>query len=177
MPILGSRMTKNRVHNPYTLRTHPVVTRGVAILLATTLGTATQAGAWEEFRDRCLTPLENGFPYQVENLNPVALPGLAEGETAFSGLQSGAILFLEAEPEDGFAACRVFQPEGPAVVQFEDWASEQLANERYVNDLQANDGADVALLSNLWVEPVIGVQLRRSRGGVEMRALETELES
>ena len=164
-------MTKNAVHNPYTPCTHSVVTLCAGVFLAT----GAHAGAWEEFEARCLTPLENGFPSQVENLNPVALPGLSPGETAFAGLQSGAILILETEPKDGIAACRIFQPEGPAVAQFEMWAKEQLANARYVTDPEAQDSLSV--LSNVWIEPVIGVQLRRAKGGVEMRALETELES
>jgi len=168
---LGSRMTKNAVHNPYTTCTHPVVTLCASLLFAT----GAQAGAWEEFGARCLTPLENGFTFRVENLSEVALPGLADGETAFTGLQSGAILILETAPDDGFAACRVFQAEGPAVAQFEGWAQAQLESARYVLDPDAQGVA--ALLSNEWIEPVIGVQMRRARGGVEMRALETELES
>ncbi len=170
-------MTKNRVHIPYTIRTQPVVTLWAAALMAVAMTNGAQAGAWEEFQDRCLTPFENGFPSQVVNLSPVALPGLQQGETAFSGLQSGAILILEAEPEDGFAACRIFQPEGPAVAQFEAWADAQLANARYVSDPDMPSENGIALKSNLWIEPVIAVQMRRTRGGVEMRALETELES
>ncbi len=61
------------------------------------------------------------------------------------------------------------------MAQFEMWAKEQLANARYVTDPEAQDSLSV--LSNVWIEPVIGVQLRRAKGGVEMRALETELES
>jgi len=130
------------------------------------MATGAQAGPWEEFEARCLTPLENGFTFRVENLTEVGLPGLAKGETAFTGLESGAILILETAPGDGFAACRLFQVEGPAVAQFEGWASAQLASARYVADPDAQGVA--ALLSNEWIEPVIGVQMRRARGGVEM---------
>jgi hypothetical protein len=141
------------------------------------MATGAHADAWEEFEARCLVPMENMFPFQVDGLNAVSLPGLADGEIAFSGLKGGAILILERTPEDGFGACRVFQAEGPAVAKFEAWADTQLASMRYVTDPQAAAQNDVALLSNMWIEPVIGVQMRRAKGGVEMRALETELES
>jgi len=166
-------MTKNGVYTPYTPRTHSVVTLCAALLLAS----GAQAGAWEEFEARCLVPMENLSPSRVEGLDAVSLPGLAQGETAFAGLQGGAILILERAPEDGFGACRVFQAEGPAVAKFEAWANRQLASMRYVTDPEAAVENEIALLSNLWIEPVIGVQMRRAKGGVEMRALETELES
>jgi len=166
-------MTENSVHNLYTLCTQPVVTLCATVLLTS----GAQAGAWEEFEARCLVPLENLSPSQVDGLNAVSLPGLAEGEIAFTGLQGGAILILERAPEDGFGACRVFQAEGPAVAKFESWANAQLSSMRYVTDPEADAENDIALLSNMWIEPVIGVQMRRAKGGVEMRALETELES
>ena len=166
-------MTRNAVHTPYTSRTHRVVTLCACLFLTT----GAQAGAWEEFEARCLVPMENLFPSLVGGLNAVSLPGLAEGETAFTGLQGGAILILEQAPEDGFGACRVYQAEGPAVAKFESWADAQLASKRYVTDPEAGAGNEIALLSNMWVEPVIGVQMRRAKGGIEMRALETELES
>lgn len=148
----------------------------VVVSLILTCGAA-HAGAWEEFEQRCLLAYEHDVPAITKGLTKVDLPGLQDNEIAFSGLTGGALMILEDQPTDGFSACKVFFSQADEANLFRSWVETQRAETRYVDDDVTGNEADIALVSHLWIEPVIAVQLRQLRGGHELRVVQTELES
>lgn len=154
-----------------------MIKRSCAAFLTCLLASSAQSGAWEEFEQRCLLAYENGAAPVTTGLKEVELPGLMEGEVAFFGLTGNALMVLETAPADATSACRVFYSQTEETQRFTDWLNQQLSKDRYVPDEETDGSAAVSVLSNVWIEPVIGVQWRENRGGFEFRVLETDLES
>ncbi len=131
--------------------------------------TGAVAGAWDEFQARCLTPMEALFPPISDGLTLIEE---VDDEARFD-LTGGERFVIELAPEDGTIACHVATAMPEAETAFDQWIAEVLAGERYV---PVEDASNL-WHSNMWIEPVIGAEKRKSDGRVILRMVETDLES
>ncbi len=148
MPIWGLRMI-----------------RLLAIL--TLMPMAAQAGAWEEFQARCLTPYESMFPPIFDGLEEIG----ADADSSTYLLPGGARMVINLVPDGGFSACYVNDPSGQSEQAFDQWIDEAVTTRRYVQ-MDAN-----IWHSFEWIEPVLAVSKRHENGAVILQIMETDLES
>ena len=140
--------------------------RTLLILLAGLCAGMAQAGAWDEFQARCLTPYEDFQPAIISGL-PLVRDGYA--------LPDGAVLVLETLPGDGTRACRVDHRDAERS-GFISWVATVQATERY--RLADEENAQrVVLYSDQWIEPQLHVFSEWESGHGSYRVLETELEA
>jgi len=128
---------------------------------------AAQAGAWEEFQARCLTPYESMFPPIYSGLEQVE----ADENTNTYLLPGGARLVIDLLPDEGFSACYVLDPSGQSEQAFDQWISEAVGTQRY-----EKMGTDL-WYSYQWIEPVLAVSKRHEGNAVILQILETDLDA
>ena len=128
---------------------------------------AVQAGAWEEFQARCLTPYEAMFPPIFDGLEEVA----ADADSSTYLLPGGAKLVIDLVPDGGFSACYLRDPSGQSEQAFDQWINEAVSTQSYV------EMGENLWYSYQWIEPVLAVSKRREGDAVILQILETDLES
>jgi hypothetical protein len=176
MSKTAQNMDRYRVGNPSVLRRCAALGPFLACLLA---GGA-QAGAWEEFQARCLSPYENLAPAVFDDLEKVvpSEPRVAVSRFgAYFALTDGAVLASDPAPlGTGVRLCAVHGMAHPPGAKA--WAAKQLAQKLYELE-EHNDDGSFALLSNLWIEPKLNVSVAFKQGGdyVVYQIVETDLES
>jgi hypothetical protein len=128
---------------------------------------AAQAGAWEEFQTRCLTPYEAMFPPILDGLERIE----ANADTPTYLLPGGGKLVINLVPDEGFSSCCLNDPSGQSGQAFDQWIAEAVSTQSYV------EMGENLWHSYQWIEPVLAVSKRHYGGAVILQVLETELES
>jgi hypothetical protein len=173
-------MTETAVQNAYTGRTQRVVTLCVAVLAA---GGA-QAGAWEEFEQRCLVPMENVALGQPTDLRPHR-QFKNDGDTYTDyAFEDGNHILSVSDGRAGRAqwcsvgiADETTEPSAEIANKFLAWSSRADVSQRYA-EVASKPGA-LVLRSLEWREPRMDVTmlLLPSGPGIFLSAEETDLES
>jgi hypothetical protein len=149
-----------------------------------------QAGAWEEFETRCLTPMENVELFDLEGLS--VRQDLMEIEFGSPPDTQGFEIFIYTYGQDEFQdddfMLMVSQKTGYCMlgsaasnekadlVAASTWANASLKAGRYVDQGPLLENF-VYLESNLWREPRLWVTLQVDGSGVQFIVQETNLES
>jgi hypothetical protein len=126
-----------------------------------------QAGAWEEFQARCLTPYESMFPPITEGLQELG----ADADRPTYLLPEGGRLVIDLVPDGGFSACYVVDPSGQAEQAFDRWIKQAVAAGRY------EKMGENLWYSYQWIEPVVALSKRHEGDAVILQILETDLDS
>jgi len=157
----------------------------VCTILAVVFGASVaQAGAWEEFEQRCLVPMENIDLAQPNDLTPLR-KFKNDGDTYSDyGFDDGNHILSVSDGRSGRAhwctvgvAVERDEPSAEIANKFLAWSGQHGNLGRY-EEVASKDGA-LVLRSTTWREPKIDVKmlLLPSGPGIFLSAEETDLES
>ncbi len=141
--------------------------RVLAIFMLTLMPMAAQAGAWEEFQARCLTPYESMFPPIFDGLQEVG----SDPDKPTYLLPGGGEMVINLVPETGFSACYIKDPSGQSEQAFDQWIKQAVEAQRY-----EKVGKNL-WYSYQWIEPVVAVSKRHVGDAVILQILETDLDA